>query len=303
VLDALQINFDPDSFLLLNFLLALMMFGASLSVRWSDFRIMSRGPKALLIGLFCQFLLLPFITYLLTRLLAVDASIALGMILVASCPGGSFSNIMTWLARGHLPTSVSMTGVSTVASLFFTPLNFAFYASLNPETSGLLESIYVAPSEVMRLIFMVLVVPLVLGVYVGRQSPAFVSKADKPFRWLSMLLFLAFVVIAFSANGRLFLDYAQYFFGLVVLHNALALLIGYACARAAKLEHDKVKAVTLEVGIQNSGLGLIIVFNFFPELGGMMIITAFWGVWHLVSGLALSLYWSRKAAVPAGAAG
>ncbi len=298
MLDALQINFDPDSFLLLNFLLALMMFGASLSVRWSDFRVMSRAPKALLIGLFCQFLLLPLLTYCLTRLLAVDASVALGMILVASCPGGSFSNIMTWLARGHLPTSVSMTGVSTLASLFFTPLNFAFYASLNPETSSLLASIYVAPSEVMRLIFLVLVVPLVLGVYVGRQSPAFVSKADKPFRWLSMLLFLAFVVIAFSANGELFLEYAQYFVGLVVLHNALALVIGYVCARAAKLEHDKVKAVTLEVGIQNSGLGLIIVFNFFPELGGMMIITAFWGVWHLVSGLALSLFWSRSSERP-----
>lgn len=303
MLDSLRINFDPDSFLLLNALLALMMFGASLSVRWSDFRAMSSAPKAALLGLFCQFLLLPLLTYALTRLLEVDASIALGMILVASCPGGSFSNIMTWLARGHLPTSVSMTGVSTLAALLFTPLNFAFYASLNPETSSLLANIAVAPSEVMRLIFMVLVVPLVLGVYVGQKNPAFVNKGDKPFRWLSMLLFLTFVVIAFSANGELFLDYAQYFFGLVVLHNALALLIGYACARAAKLEYDKVKAVTLEVGIQNSGLGLIIVFNFFPELGGMMIITAFWGVWHLVSGLALSLFWSRGTAMPAGAVG
>lgn len=300
MLDALQINFNPDSFLLLNLLLALMMFGASLSVRWSDFAVMSRAPKAVLIGLFCQFLLLPLLTYLLTRLLDVDASVALGMILVASCPGGSFSNIMTWLARGHLPTSVSMTGVSTVASLFFTPLNFAFYAGLNPETSSLLASIAIAPSEVMELIFIVLIVPLVLGVYVGQRSPGFVSKADKPFRWLSMLLFLAFVIIAFSANGQLFLDYAQYFFGLVVLHNALALVIGYASARLAKLEPEKMKAVTLEVGIQNSGLGLIIVFNFFPDLGGMMIITAFWGVWHLVSGVALSLYWSRSAAESGG---
>ena len=121
MLDALQINFNPDSFLLLNLLLALMMFGASLSVRWSDFAVTSRAPKAVLNGLFCQFLLLPLLTYLLTRLLDVDASVALGMILVASCPGGSFSNIMTWLARGHLPTSVSMTGVSTVASLFYSP--------------------------------------------------------------------------------------------------------------------------------------------------------------------------------------
>jgi len=295
VLDTLQINFNPDSFLLLNLLLALMMFGASLSVRWSDFTVISRSPKAVIIGLLCQFVLLPLLTYGLTRVLDVDASVALGMILVASCPGGSFSNIMTWLSRGDLPTSVSMTGISTFASLFLTPLNFAFYAGLNPETSNLLARISIAPSEIMQLILIVLVVPLVLGILTGQRYPAFVSKADKPFRWLSMLLFLTFVLIAFSANGTLFLEYAQYFVVLVVLHNALALLIGYVCARVARLEDDKVKAVTLEVGIQNSGLGLIVVFNFFPELGGAMIITAFWGVWHLVSGLALSTAWARGA--------
>ena len=109
-----------------------MMFGASLSVRWSDFTVISRSPKAVMIGLLCQFFLLPLLTYGLTRVLEVDASVALGMILVASCPGGSFSNIMTWLSRGDLPTSVSMTGISTFASLFLTPLNFAFYAVLNP---------------------------------------------------------------------------------------------------------------------------------------------------------------------------
>ena len=272
-----------------------MMFGASLSVRWSDFTVITRSPKAVMIGLVCQFLLLPLLTYSLTRALDVDASVALGMILVASCPGGSFSNIMTWLSRGHLPTSVSMTGISTFASLILTPLNFAFYAGLNPETSSLLERISIAPIEIMQLILIVLVIPLVLGVVIGQRHPAFVSKADKPFRWLSMLLFLTFVVIAFSANGTLFFEYAEYFVALVVLHNALALLIGYVCARVARLEPDKVKAVTLEVGIQNSGLGLIIVFNFFPELGGAMIITAFWGVWHLVSGLALSLVWARGA--------
>jgi BASS family bile acid:Na+ symporter len=275
--------------------LALMMFGASLSLRWSDFTVITRSPKAVMIGLVCQFLLLPLLTYSLTRALDVDASVALGMILVASCPGGSFSNIMTWLSRGHLPTSVSMTGISTFASLILTPLNFSFYAGLNPETSSLLERISIAPIEIMQLILIVLVIPLVLGVVIGQRHPAFVSKADKPFRWLSMLLFLTFVVIAFSANGTLFFEYAEYFVALVVLHNALALLIGYVCARVARLEPDKVKAVTLEVGIQNSGLGLIIVFNFFPELGGTMIITAFWGVWHLVSGLALSLVWARGA--------
>lgn len=294
MLDSLQINFDPDSFLLLNLLLALMMFGASLSVKWSDFRLLLIAPKAPAIGLLSQFVLLPLITYLLTRILQVDASIALGMILVASCPGGSFSNIMTWLARGDLATSVSMTGISTLAALIMTPLNFTFYASLNPETSTILASIAVEPSQVMGLILMVLVVPLFAGMLVSQRFPNVADKMDRPFRWLSMLLFLVFVAVAFSANGDLFLQYAQFFVGLVVLHNAIALLIGYSSSRAIGLSTGQTRAVTLEVGIQNSGLGLIIVFNFYPELGGMMIITAFWGVWHLVSGLALALYWSGR---------
>lgn len=303
MLDAIQINFDPDSFFLLNLLLALMMFGASLSVKWADFKLMVSAPRAPLIGLTCQFVLLPLITYLLTRVLAVDPSIALGMILVASCPGGSFSNIMTWLARGHLATSVSMTGISTFAALFLTPINFAFYASLNPATSAILADIAVEPAEVMQLILMVLVLPLIAGIVAGQHFPVLARKMDKPFRWLSLLLFLAFVGIAFSANGDLFLQYAQYFVGLVILHNGIALLIGYLGSRVSKLDYEQTKAVTLEVGIQNSGLGLIIVFNFYPELGGMMIITAFWGVWHLVSGLALSLFWSRRATSAASAFG
>lgn len=253
----------------------------------------------MIIGLISQFMLLPLFTFLLTRLLQVDPSIALGMLLVASCPGGSFSNIMTWLARGHLATSVSMTGVSTLAALVMTPLNFAFYSSLNEDTSALLDSIAVEPSQVMELILVVLVLPLIIGMLTGHRFPKLAQTLDKPFRWLSMLLFLIFVGVAFAANGDLFLQYAQFFVGLVIVHNAIALLIGYFSAKAVGLESEQIRAVTLEVGIQNSGLGLIIVFNFYPDLGGMMIITAFWGVWHLVSGLALALLWSRRPAMGA----
>jgi len=294
LLDSVKINFDPDSFLLLNLLLALMMFGASLSVKWSDFRTLANSPTAPALGLVCQFVLLPPITFLVTRILQIDASIALGMILVASCPGGSFSNIMTWLARGNLATSVSMTGVSTLAALVMTPLNFAFYGNLHPETSAMLADIAVEPTQVMELILMVLVLPLIGGMLTGRYFSKAAGSLDRPFRWLSMLLFLVFVAVAFTANGDLFLQYAQYFVGLVILHNAIALLLGYTASKVVGLDEGRIRAVTLEVGIQNSGLGLIIVFNFFPELGGMMVITAFWGVWHLVSGLGLALFWSKR---------
>lgn len=294
MLDTVQINFNPDSFALLNGLLALMMFGASLSVRLDDFRYLLAAPKAPLIGLVSQFVLLPALTFAVTQLLGVDPSMALGMILVASCPGGSFSNIMTWLSRGHLATSVSMTGISTLAALVMTPFNFAFYAGLDPQTAMLLAQISVEPFEIMQLILVVLVLPLIAGMIVGQMFPELSSRLDTPFRWLSMMLFFAFVGIAFSSNGDIFLAHAHKFIGLVMLHNALALGLGYVSSRLARLPEDQTRAVTLEVGIQNSGLGLIILFNFYPDLGGMMIITAFWGVWHLVSGLSLSLFWSRR---------
>ena len=295
MLDAVQIQFNPDSFLLLNSLLALMMFGASLSVRWQDFALILKSPKAPIIGLVAQFILLPALTYALVTVLSVEASLALGMILVASCPGGSFSNIMTWLARGHLATSVSMTAISTVAALVMTPLNFSFYAGLSPETRAIVQAIAVSPMEIMQLVLMVLVLPLFAGMLVGQWQPGWAKKLDRPFRWLSLVLFFAFVAIAFSSNGALFIEYAGYFAGLVILHNAMAICVGWLAAKLAKLDAPQTRAVTLEVGIQNSGLGLIILFNFFPNLGGMMLITAFWGVWHLVSGLLVAGFWSRKA--------
>lgn len=294
MLDSVQIAFDPASLDMLNFMLAIMMFGAALSVKVSDFHYVLKSPKAPVIGLICQFILLPAATYGLTRALALDPSLALGMILVAACPGGSFSNIITFLSRGHVATSVSMTAISSLAAIIMTPLNFTFYASLAPETRAIVQAINVEPLAMVQLIGWVLGVPLALGMLVGHKFPAFAARADKPARWVSLAIFLIFVGIAFSRNGGLFVEHATAFAGLVVVHNALALILGWAAASWARLPEDQRRAVILEVGIQNSGLGLIILFSFYPNLGGMMLITAFWGVWHLVSGLLLSAYWSRR---------
>lgn len=295
LLDSVQIQFDPASLVLLNVLLALMMFGASLSLRTDDFKYLLKQPKAPLIGLFSQFILMPAATFGLTRLLNVEPSLALGMILVASCPGGSFSNIMTWLARGNLATSVSMTGVSTLAALVMTPLNFAFYANLHPTTAQLLQTISIDPWDVMALVAMVLVLPLAIAMLVKHKFPATAKKLDSPFRYLSLVGFLVFVAIAFINNGGLFVAHYEKFIGLVILHNAIALSIGFTLSKLSQLNEADCRAVTLEVGIQNSGLGLVLLFSFFPSLGGMMLITAFWGVWHLITGLLLAFYWAKLA--------
>ncbi|MGP5504023.1 bile acid:sodium symporter family protein [Psychrobacter celer] len=285
--------FSPSSLVLLNLILALMMFGVSLSLRLEDFKRVILSPIAPIAGLFAQFLLLPLMTCLLTWALNIDPELALGMILVASCPGGSFSNIMTWLARGNVAVSVSMTAVSSLAATVLTPLNFAFYGWLNPHTREYLTQITIEPSSILILVLLVLAVPLVLGMVTGRKLPDLVVRIQKPLRIISLLVLMSFVAIAFSSNVALFIERFHSFFWLVVAHNLLALSLGYGIGRMLKLPIADRRAVTLEVGIQNSGLGLVILFTFFPEAGGMMLITAFWGVWHLVSGITLSQIWAR----------
>jgi len=287
------VAFEPRSLILLNLILALMMFGVSLSLRLEDFKRIVLSPIAPIAGLFAQFFLLPLATCLFTWALNIDPELALGMILVASCPGGSFSNIMTWLARGNVAVSVSMTAVSSLAAAILTLVNFAFYGWLNPHTREYLTKITIEPSSILILVLLVLALPLVLGMVTGRRLPDLVVRLQKPLRIFSLLVLIAFVAIAFSSNFALFLERFHSFFWLVVGHNLLALFLGYGMGLMLKLPVADRRAVTLEVGIQNSGLGLVILFTFFPEAGGMMLITAFWGVWHLVSGLTLSQIWAR----------
>ncbi|PYC24466.1 bile acid:sodium symporter [Aquipseudomonas alcaligenes] len=300
-MDAVQIQFDPSSLLLINLILALMMFGVSLDLRAEDFRRIVREPRAPVIGLLAQFLLLPALTCLACWTLAIDPQLALGMQLVAACPGGSFSNIMTWMARGNVAVSVSMTAVSSLAAGVLTPLNFALYSWLNPYTRPLLTDIALDPLGLLLMVLLVLGLPLVLGMFIGRRFPLLTLKVEKPLRIFALLVMLAFVGLAFGRNWQQFLQHFHLFFWLVVAHNAMALLIGYGSARLSGLPVADRRAITLEVGIQNSALGLVIIFTFFPQASGMLLIAAFWGCWHLVSGLSLAWLWSRSApdALPA----
>ncbi|MBM7508168.1 MULTISPECIES: bile acid:sodium symporter family protein [Nocardioides] len=279
---------------LLNILLGLMMFGVALTLRPADFVRIVKAPKAPAAGLVAQFVLLPAGTCLAAWLLPVSAEVALGMMLVAACPGGSFSNILTWLARGNVAVSVSMTAVSSLAATVLTPLNFALYGTLNPRTRDLMTDISLDRVDLLLLVLLVLALPMALGMLVGGRFPGFAARSEKPWRIGSMLVFLAFVAIAFGNNLELFLDQIGTFFWVVVGHNALALLLGQLIGRGLRMPVSDRRAVTLEVGIQNSGLGLVIAFTFFPELGGVLLVAAFWGVWHLVSGLTLAQVWSRR---------
>ncbi|WP_371367365.1 bile acid:sodium symporter family protein [Pseudomonas sp. QL9] len=290
-----HLEFANSSMLALNAIIALMMFGVSLELRREDFTRILRAPKAPLIGMLVQFLLLPAGACLLANLLPIDPQLALGMILVATCPSGSFSNVMTWLARGNVAVSASVTAVSGLSAGFFTPFNFALYASLAPNTRALLTQIHIDPLELVGTVVLVLLLPMLAGMFLGRQRPGLARRLEKPMRIFSLLVLAAFVGMAFVKNYQQFLGYFHLFFWPVLLLNGGALLLGYLCARLCRLGEADVRAVTLESGIHNSALGMALILTFFPEASGMLLIAAFWGCWQLLSGSLLALYWSRRA--------
>jgi len=299
--DLVRLNFNQQSLILLNIILGLVMFGVALDLKVSDFRGLVKLPKAVLIGMLGQFVLLPAFTFLLVLAIRPVPSIALGMILVAACPGGNVSNFLTHYARGNTPLSVTMTALSTIAAIVMTPFNLAFWGALNPQTAHVLRAVAVSPLEMVLAVLLLLGVPMAAGLFVSHRLPSIAARLRVPMRRFGLIAFGLFVVGALAANWRYFLDYVGYVVFAVFLHNALALATGYWAARLARLPERDRRAVSIEVGIQNSALGLVLIFNFFGGLGGMAIVTAWWGVWHLISGLTVATWWSRRAPQPASA--
>ena len=292
-IDAVQLNFSPAGIRVINAVIGLMMFGVALDMRWDDFARVLRSPKAPAIGLCAQFILLPACTFGLTMVLDLAPSIALGMILVAACPGGNLSNLMTYLANGNPAVSVSMTAVSTLAAIVMTPLNLSIWGSLNPATAEILRQVHLSPVDVFVTVFVILGIPMMLGLGVARWKPKLVEKVRKPFKVLTVVIFMGVIGAALGANWSIFVKVIGLVIFVVLLHNALALTLGYTAGRLARLPRRDVRAVAIEVGIQNSALGLVLVFDFFGGLGGMAIIVAWWGVWHIIAGLTVAAVWSR----------
>ena len=292
-IDQVHLSFNPQTLTLLNAVLGLVMFGVALELRVEDFRLALRTPKALALGLIRHHIVFPAMTYVLIWILRPEPSIALGMILVSSCPAGHISNFLVHLSRGNTALSVSVSALSTVAALFMTPLNFALWGNLHPITAGLMRQVAMSPWEMLEVVVMLLGVPLVLGMWAAHRYPAFARKVQRPMKWLSLVILLAFIVGALAANFRHFLDYIALVVGVVFVHNLMALVTGYGLSTLIGLPERDRRAITFEMGIQNSGLGLILIFNFFDGLGGMAIVTAWWGIWHIVAGMTLATWWRR----------
>jgi len=300
------LNFDEKGMFAINIVLAFVMFGVALGIRPATFKDVFTKPKSIIVGLCSQWFVLPAMTFLLVIALSsvIPPMVAMGMLLVAACPGGNISNFMSQFSKGNTELSVSMTGISTLFSTLMTPFNFAFWGGLyvryiSKHTTDAVPVLNIPFYDIMVTVFLLLGVPLIIGLLFAKFLPKITEKLKKPMQYFSLLFFVVMVVLAFRNNFDLFLERIHIIFVLVLLHNGLALLSGFTMGTAFKLPAADRRSLTIETGIQNSGLGLVLLFNtnIFPKdliIGGMLFVTAWWGIWHIISGLSLATYWSKK---------
>lgn len=303
-LDSIRINFAESN--LLNFVLAFIMFGVALGMQASQFKKLALSPKPVVVGIFSQFVALPFVTFLLVVIFNrfITPTVAMGMLLVAACPGGNISNFMSSLSKANTELSVTLTAISTGLAVFMTPFNFSFWGGLyarfvSNRAGAMLQPLEIEFGQMFETVFIIVGIPAVLGILCARYLPRLAQWLKKPLQYLSIIFFIALVGVMLANNWQLFIHHIHFIFIIVLIHNLLALSTGYGIATLFKQPDRNRRTLTIETGIQNSGLGLVLLFNpkiFPPELaiGGMLFITAWWGIWHIVSGLGISFYWSRK---------
>lgn len=305
ILDHVRLNFSPAGLLFLNIALAFVMFGVALDIKVENFTDLIKRPKSAIVGFASQTFLLPAFTFLLVILLNPSPTIALGMIMVAACPGGNISNFISSMAKGNVALAVSLTAISTMAAIFFTPFNFAFWGNLYIKfynahgAAGLVRPLEIDNFQMFQTVFILLGIPVITGLFVARKFPQLTMKIKKPINKGSLIFFVLMVVTMLAANLSQFMAYIHLVFLFVLLQNGIAMTTGYLFSSFFKCSQQDRRTIAIETGIHNSGLALALMFNpkIFPpemELGGMAIIAAWWGIWHIISGLALSWYWSRR---------
>jgi len=313
-LDAVNLHLGSGTGLVMSIVLALIMFGIALGIKVETLKDVFKKPKSILTGVCLQWFGLPIVTFLLIMAFnpILTPMVALGMILVASCPGGNISNFMSSFSKGNIELSVSMTALATVCAPAITPFNFWFWGNLYLKYAALagtltIPQLVIPFSEIFKTVFIILGIPIILGMLFAHYCPKATEKIKKPFSIFSIAVFVVMVLGMFIPNWQLFVKYIIFVFVLVLIHNACAFGTGYSGAALMKLPRKDRRSITIEVGIQNSGLGLTLLLNpaiFKPEIwnnpetgimyGGMLFVTAWWGIWHIVSGLTLASIFRRK---------
>jgi BASS family bile acid:Na+ symporter len=295
-IDQATLSFSPAASGLLIAIMAVLIFGIALETSVRDFRAVLRMPRAIVVGVLAQFVFLPAVFWGVIQLVHPAPSIALGLLLVACSPPGTTSNVLTHRAGGNVALSVSMSAVSNLIAIVVLPLNFAFWANRSPDTAALLRTVSVNPWEVMAHIALMIGIPFAAGILVRERRAALADQLVKVLKPVSLIVLLIFVAVAVASNAAHFVTWGPVILGIVVLLDSIAFATGYGLATVTGLDEYNRRAVAYEVGIRNTSLSLAMVFTFFGGLGGMALVTGFWGAWDLSAGLLLAAWWTRRVA-------
>ena len=274
---------------LINPLLGVIMFGMGLTLKAEDFRIVFMRPRDIIIGCLAQFIVMPLLAFLLTKVFALEPALAVGVILVGCCPGGTASNLITYLSKGDLALSVGMTATSTLLAPVLTPLLVWLLAG---------ETVDVNVLGMLLSILWVVILPIALGLIVKRLWPRVTERATAYLPALSSLAISLIVLIVIAANAHKLLSGGLIIVLVVVLHNVCGLGIGYLIGALLKLSPAKRRAISVEVGMQNSGLASSLATLHFAAYPMATIPGAVFSVWHNISGAIVARLYSHPKSEP-----
>ncbi len=281
--------YSPENFVWLKtyitWMLGIIMFGMGMTMTLGDFKGVLQSPKAVTIGVFAQFIVMPALAYLLCKLFNLPTEIAIGVILVGCCPGGTASNVITYMAKGNTALSVACTSVSTILAPILTPAIFYVLAS---------QWIDINAMSMLKSILQVVLFPIVLGLLVRAILKNKVDHYIQVMPLISVVAIVAIVAAIIAGSKAQILESGLMILGVVILHNGLGLLLGFWAARIFKLPYTDCKAISIEVGMQNSGLGVALAAVHFALSPITAVPSAIFSLWHNISGSALATYWAAK---------
>lgn len=286
-IDSITLDLGAGSEIAMMLMLSLMMFAVALGLRKEHFAFFRTNPKVYFAGVIAQTIGLPALTVALCMIVQPQPSIALGMILIACCPGGNVSNLLALFGRADTALSVSLTATSSVAAAILTPVSILFWSGLYAPTAALLTEINLDAVSFLIQTLIILALPLFVGMALGHFAPTIARKLQKPLAVTAGIGLAMIIIAAVVKFAPLLIKIGPWIIGLVMVHNALAFLLGFLSGVAAKASTRQRRALTFEVGIQNSGLGIVILLTQLGGLGGAAAIAGLWGTWHIIGGLIL----------------
>lgn len=262
-----------------NTLLGIVMFGMGLTLKPGDFKVVFSRPKDVIIGCISQFTVMPLLAFGLAKVFHLPPELAIGVILVGTCPGGTSSNVMTYLSKGDVALSVGMTAVSTILAPFLTPLLTYVYAGAKVDVN--MVSMFLS-------IIKVVIVPIAAGFLINHFFKKLTEAAVEVLPLISTTAIVAIVAAVVSANSAKILTCGLLIVAVVILHNVFGYLVGYGIGKALKLDVTKCRAISIEVGMQNSGLATSLAATHFAQYPLATIPGAVFSVWHNISGAILA---------------